>query len=570
MLVSCPRRERRALRTTLQRWVGAICLALAGCGAAAPGEPSAGVAVAPWFEEVASARGLVFRHESGHRDRHWLPEIIAGGAALFDMDGDGDLDAYFVQSGGLVDPPDSRAGNQLLVNLGEGTFRDVSATSGADDRGYGMGVTAGDYDQDGDADLYVTNVGPNVLLRNDGGGRFTDVSVSAGVGDPGWGASAAFVDHDADGDLDLFVTNYLNWSVETELTCPGQQGGSDYCSPLTQHPLADVLFRNDGDGTFTDISESAGLRTAFGNGLGLVLGDFDGSGTLDLFVANDKMPNQLWLNRGGGRFEDHALVAGVGVDLDGQAKAGMGVDAVDLDDDADLDLIVVNLRGESDSVYRKPGRLLQRRHHRGRPAHSEPPVHAVRPGDARLRQRWPAGPVRGERPHRPAGKRAMPPIHTPSPTCCSGGSPMGSSARLRRPAGRVACLPPRAAPPCSGTSTTTAASDVVVVNRDAPAHLLRNIAPRRGHWITFRVMEATGGDALGASVRFSAGARRLRRDVKAAYGYFASNDPRVHVGLGSTSRVTDVTVRWVDGRVETFGDFDSDRIVMLRRGDGGT
>ncbi len=237
MQVSCPGGESRALRTTLQPWVGAMCLALAGCGAAAPGEPSEGSAVVPWFEEIASARGLVFRHESGHRDRHWLPEIIAGGAALFDMDGDGDLDAYFVQSGGLVDPPDSRAGNQLLVNLGEGTFRDVSGTSGADDRGYGMGVAAGDYDQDGDVDLYVTNVGPNVLLRNDGAGRFTDVSVPAGVGDPGWGASAAFVDHDADGDLDLFVTNYLNWSVETELTCPGQQGGSDYCSPLTQHPL---------------------------------------------------------------------------------------------------------------------------------------------------------------------------------------------------------------------------------------------------------------------------------------------------------------------------------------------
>ena len=569
MQVSCPGGESRALRTTLQPWVGAMCLALAGCGAAAPGEPSEGSAVVPWFEEIASARGLVFRHESGHRDRHWLPEIIAGGAALFDMDGDGDLDAYFVQSGGLVDPPDSRAGNQLLVNLGEGTFRDVSGTSGADDRGYGMGVAAGDYDQDGDVDLYVTNVGPNVLLRNDGAGRFTDVSVPAGVGDPGWGASAAFVDHDADGDLDLFVTNYLNWSVETELTCPGQQGGSDYCSPLTQHPLADVLFRNDGDGTFTDVSEAAGLRTAFGNGLGLVLGDFDGSGTLDLFVANDKMPNQLWLNRGGGRFEDRALVAGVGVDLDGQAKAGMGVDAVDLDDDADLDLIVVNLRGESDSVYRNQGaffsddtiavglRIPSRRFTRfGLGVHDFD-------NDGRLDLYEANGRI-----DRQGTRHAADPYAEPN--LLFRGLPNGQFGEVAPPGGTRGVLAATSRAAVFGDIDNDGGIDVVVVNRDAPAHLLRNIAPRRGHWITFRVMEATGGDALGASVRFSAGARRLRRDVKAAYGYFASNDPRVHVGLGSTSRVTDVTVRWVDGRVETFGDFDSDRIVMLRRGDGRT
>ncbi len=559
--------ERGAVLTTLQPWVAGTCLALAGCGTTAPDDPSAGAAEAPWFEEVASARGLGFRHESGHRDRHWLPEIIGGGAALFDMDGDGDLDAYFVQSGGLVDPPSRRAGNQLLVNLGEGTFRDVTAGSGAADRGYGMGVAAGDYDQDGDPDLYVTNVGPNVLLRNDGAGRFTDMTVAAGVGDPGWGASAGFVDHDADGDLDLFVTNYLNWSVDTELICLGPQGGADYCSPLTQHPLADVLFRNDGDGTFTDISTSAGLHATFGNGLGLVLGDFDGSGTPDIFVANDKMPNQLWLNRGDGQFEDHALVAGVGVDLDGQAKAGMGVDAVDLDNDADLDLIVVNLRGESDSVYRDQGdffsddtiaiglRVSSRRFTRfGLGIHDFD-------NDGRLDLYEASGRI--ARQGVPFASDAY-----AEPNLLFRGLPNGRFAEVTPPGGTHGVLAATSRAAVFGDIDNDGGIDIVVVNRDAPAHLLRNIAPRRGHWITLRVTETTGGDALGASVRFSAGGQRIRRDVKPAYSYLASNDPRVHVGLGSATGITDVTVRWVDGTVELFGDVDADQIVTLRRGNG--
>ena len=176
-------------------------------------------AAAPWFEEVAISRGLDFTHESGHREQYLMPEIMCGGAALFDMDSNGDLDAYLVQAGHFAEPADQQPPNQLFENLGDGTFKDVTAGSGADDRGYGMGVACGDYDNDGDVDLYVTNVGPNVLLRNDGHGRFTDVTGAAGVGDASWGASAAFVDYDNDGDLDLYVCNYLRWSPETEREC---------------------------------------------------------------------------------------------------------------------------------------------------------------------------------------------------------------------------------------------------------------------------------------------------------------------------------------------------------------
>ena len=553
--------------STLRPWMVGTCLALAGCGSARPDDQSTAPAAEPWFEEVASVRGLVFHHESGHRDRHLLPEIMAGGAALFDMDGDGDLDAYFVQSGGLVDAAVRRPGNRLFLNLGDGLFRDVTAGSGADDRGYGMGVTAGDYDEDGDADLYITNLGPNVLLRNDGNGRFTDVTSAAGVGDPGWGTSAAFVDYDADGDLDLFVTNYLSWSPNTEMTCHGPQGGPDYCSPMTQSPLADVLYRNDGNGTFTDISEAAGLQTVFGNGLGVVWADFDRSGTPDIFVANDKTPDQLWINQGNGRFEDQASLVGVAVDHDGQAKAGMGVDAVDLDDDMDLDLVVVNLRGESDSFYRHQDeffiddtvaiglRIASRRFTRfGLGIHDFD-------NDGRLDLYEASGRI-----NRQAERFSVDPYAEPNLLFqgLRGGrfeevAPRGGTRPVLSATSRAAAF---------GDVDNDGGIDIVVVNRDGPAYLLRNIVPGRGHWISFRVVDASGRDALGATVRLMADGRRIRRDVKSAYSYLASNDPRVHVGLGSTDRVTDVTVQWLGGVVEAFGDLAGDRIVTLRRGEG--
>jgi hypothetical protein len=287
-----------------------------------------------------------------------MPEIMCGGAALFDMDSDGDLDLYLIQAGYSLDQPasDMRSvpTNRLFRNRGDGHFEDVTDGSGADVRGYGMGVTSGDYDNDGDVDLYVTNLGRNILLQNDGSGRFNDVTGGAGVGDQNWGTSAAFVDVDHDGDLDLYVCNYLDWTPEREMWC-SMPGGQDYCSPKNyQAAMPDVLYRNNGDGTFTDVSKTAGMHTAFGNGLGVVCGDYDNDGRVDIFVANDGMPNQLWINRGDGTFQDMALERGCAVDMQGIRKAGMGVAAADFDDDADLDVLVCNMNAETDSLFCKP------------------------------------------------------------------------------------------------------------------------------------------------------------------------------------------------------------------------
>ncbi len=253
-------------------------VALAGCGGDVP-----------WFVDEARVRGIDFQHRSGFDGTPMLPDIVGGGVALADVDGDGDLDAYLVQSGWLPGRGEQPApGNQLYLNRGDGTFEEVDDIGDGADTGYGMGVAAGDYDNDGDVDLYVTNYGPNAMLRNNGDATFTNVAASAGVADPGWGSAAAFLDLDADGDLDLFLVNYLNWSPAVERDCY-HGGAPTYCAPTTYAaPAPDRLFRNNGDGTFADVSVQAGLAVAYGNGLGVVGADFDRDGRMDVFVANDR------------------------------------------------------------------------------------------------------------------------------------------------------------------------------------------------------------------------------------------------------------------------------------------
>ncbi len=526
----------------------------------------------PWFEEQAQSRGIDFQHRSGFSSMPMLPDIVGGGAALADLDGDGDLDAYLVQSGQLPGRRDAYApslGNRLYLNRGDGYFDEAPNTGDGADPGYGMGVAAGDYDNDGDIDVYVANYGPNALLRNDGSGVFENVADEAGVDDPGWGSAAAFLDLDADDDLDLFLVNYLNWSPAIERYCY-DRGDPTYCAPTTYAaPAPDRLFRNDGDGTFTDITRQAGLNTTYGNGLGVVGADFDGDGLTDVFVANDRNVNQLWLNQGNLRFEDKAADWGCAVDEHGMAKAGMGVAAGDLDDDGDPDLLVVNFEGETDSFFRNEGAWFvdatalvglgagSSRHTRFGVALAD------FDNDGVLDLYEANGKVDGN----PA---AVPDAFAEPNVLYRGRSDAGS-VRFHelRPSGGVAT-------PLVHTSRGLAVGDVdgdggldlLVVNRDGPAYLLMNRAPERGNWVRFRALTKVGGDAHGATVSVIAGTTRLHRDVQPAASYFASNAPHVHFGLGNRARATGVTVRWPGGEVEAFGDFDAGASWRLHRGDG--
>ena len=559
----------RARSTASAFGAGVLVLAVAACSQ--PPAPAAGAgtpAVAPWFDEVAAAAGVVFTHRSGHAGPTYrLPEIMGGGAALFDMDGDGDLDALLVQSGSL-DGADTGPRHALFRNDGRGRFADVTAGSGVAVSGYGMGAATGDYDADGDVDLYLTNLGANVLLQNDGAGHFTDVTAKARVTGSGWSTSATFFDADNDADLDLFVTRYLAWEPSRERQCFSLTGVVDYCSPKNYDaPTSDLFFRNAGNGVFIDESAKAGFTAARGNGLGVLADDVNGDGRMDLFVANDGTPNHLWLNTGAGRFTESALAWGVAIDQDGAPKAGMGVHAADVDDDGDNDLLVMNLDTESDSYFRNDRsffvdattmvglRVASRRYTRfgmalvdfdndgrldlyeanGRVGLQSETFTADPYAEPNLLFRGLAGPKFEEM------------------------LPRGGTATTLVGTSRAAAF---------GDIDNDGGVDILVANRDGSPYLLRNVAPSRGHWAQFTVRTRQGSDALGAVVTIRAGGRVWRRDVRTGYSYLAANDPRVHVGLGSVTRIDAVDVRWGDGAGERFGPFDADQIVNLRRGTG--
>ena len=559
----CDRSRWRPLARGVALWPAAL-LGAAGCA------PDADV----WFVDEAARRGVEFTYRSGFRQRPLLPEIVGGGVALADFDGDGDLDIYFTQAGwhvGALDAgasEDVRPGTALFVNRGDGYFDPAPVGAGAPDAGYGMGVAVGDYDNDGDVDLYVTNVGPNALYRNDGGGRFVDVAGALGVADPGWGTAAVFFDADVDGDLDLFVVNYLHWRLATEKDCRAR-GAPTYCAPTAYDaPAMDRLYRNDGERGFTDVTRSAGLGAGFGNGLGALTEDFNDDGLPDLFVANDRMFDQLWINQGELRFTDEAFAWGCAVDDNGVAKAGMGVAAADLDDDGDSELLVVNFETESDSLYRNAGGYFEditaraglaaasRRHTRFGVALAD------FDNDGWLDLVHANGKVDGDPNAEPD------PFREPNALFRGALGGAGAPRFTLVPRGGVRASPATSRALAVGDVDGDGGLDLVVVNRDAAARVFVNTVAQRGNAVRLAVVTARGAPALGARVHARLGDRRLVRRVAAAGGYLSAHEPTAHFGVGDASGVSDVMVRWPDGAVEAFGDFRAGQVAELRRGAG--
>ena len=346
----------------------------------------------------------------------YYPEIMPPGVALFDYDNDGDLDVFVVQGQMLGSKPIASAKpqprgplpltgrlfrNDLQV-AADGTrtlhFTDVTAASGIVTHGYSMGVATGDFNNDGCIDLYVTSLGRNQLFRNNCDGTFTDVSKASRTDDDGWSISAAFVDYDRDGWLDLFVGNYLNYSLEANIHCFSLSGSLDYCPPHVYRAHPSHLYHNNRDGTFTDVTVAAGMSREFGPALGVSTADFNGDGWIDIYVANDGQPNQLWINQHNGTFKNTALLSGAALSPEGEAKSSMGVDAGDFDNDGDEDLFITELTGQGDDLYVNDGHGRVRRPERpGRHPSAEPAVHRVRRRLVRLRQRRMARSADGQR-----------------------------------------------------------------------------------------------------------------------------------------------------------------------------
>jgi hypothetical protein len=539
---------------------GLLLVLVAACGA--PEGEDAGPGL-PWFEDVADQTGLDFLHVRATTSRYWLPEIMSGGAAWLDYDNDGDPDLYLVQ-GGSLEPGDGPSSGNRLYRNNDGRFEDVTEASGTGDNGYGMGVTAGDYDGDGDIDFYVTNVGANILYRNQGDGSFNDVSASLGVGHPGWGASAAWLDFDLDGDLDLYLTNYVNWSPVQELECFSGGAERDYCHPRNFNaPAADVLYRNDGD-HFTDVTESAGIWKAVGYGLGVVPGDFDSDGWPDLYVANDGMPNQLWINDGAGGFEDRALITGTAVNLSGKAEAGMGIAVADLENDGDPDLFVTHLRGETNTLYLNQGGFFEDVTATTGLAAASVALTGFGAGfadfdnDGQLDLYVGNGRVG-------TGLPAETPFSEPN--------------QLFRGLGGTRFEPVN---PSGGTSTqridnTRAVAfadydldggvDVLVVNNGGQARLLHNVTDASQGWLALKVLEANGSEAVGARISVVAGDRIQWRTVGRAASYLTSNSGVVHFGIGDETQVNELTVHWADGGETSYGPLPGSAAYTLRQGE---
>lgn len=533
---------------------------------------------APWFTEVASSAGLNWSHVSDASDLHRFPEIMGGGLGLLDYDGDGLLDIYLVQSGVLdmaVGESGASPGNKLFKNLGDGTFEDVTEAAGVGHTGYGMGVACGDYDGDGDTDMYVTNVGNNVLYKNNGDGTFKDATEKAKVNDPRWGTSAAWFDADNDGDLDLYVVNNLVWSETTETPCFNYYGEPDYCSPTNYNaPSPDMLYTQGRLG-FQEASTLSGVNMAFGNGLGIAIGDYDGDGKQDIYVANDASPNVLWHNLGKAKFEDTALAKGCAVNANGTPEAGMGVQFVDVDMDGDLDLFMTHLRRETNTFYMNSrGRFRDKTVMTGTAAASLK-MTGFGMGfhdfdhDGILDlfvvngavQAWKAG----------ESFSATDPYAEPNHLFRGLGStkfkevPHGGLKQGLIGTSRGAAF---------GDLDNDGDVDVVYVDRDAPVRMLRNDAPKAGGWIGFNVSAKRRKTSIGARIGVRVGETWRYRRVDCAYSYLSSNDVRVQVGLGNDAegnpitKVDEVSVRWPGGKDESFGPKDAGAYVELKQGKG--
>jgi enediyne biosynthesis protein E4 len=519
----------------------------------------------PGMLQITKPAGLNFVHRNSPTSQKYLIETMGGGVALLDYNNDGLLDIFFVNSGRLGDPvkppaqfsrSDPAYWNRLYRQNRDGSFTDVTAQAGlglAGDTNYGMGVATGDYDNDGFTDLYVTSYGRNVLYRNNGDGTFRDVTARAGVAAGGWSASAGFFDYDNDGKLDLFVTRYLDWNIGHNILC-GERFHL-YCRPDKFGGIASILYHNNGDGTFRDVSRESGIGAVPGKSLGLAFNDYDNDGFPDVYVANDGMEQFLWHNNGNGTFTNRAIEAGVALSDDGKAYSGMGVDFADYDNDGLPDIVVTNLATEVYALYRNEGQGVFR--------YVSLPV-----GLAALSTRssgWGVGwrdfDHDGWKDLFVAQSHVMDNIQRIDPELRYREAPLlarnvaGKLERVELPgveavAGRGAAF---------GDLDGNGFEDVVMtVLGDRPV-VLRN--PGNGnHWLTIRLVGSRSNrDGFGTKVTVNGQSGY----ATSAGSYLSASDKRLHFGLGPR-REARVELRWPSGRRQVLERVAADHVLTVQ------
>jgi hypothetical protein len=530
----------------------------------------------PHFDPIVFAlrkdSGVDFVTNSSRSPHRHQPETMVSGVALLDYDNDGWLDIYAVNGAQMtsLDKTDRGFWNRLYRNRRDGTFEDVTLKAGVKGDGYDLGVAAADYDNDGYADLFVAGLRKNTLFHNERNGTFTDVTRAAGLVKPDpeygtlWGVAAAFIDYDNDGDLDLFVSNYCVWNPETEPLC-GPKGINDYCHPREYKGLPNSLFRNEGNGTFTDVSAASGIRKLVGKGMGLGVADYDGDGWMDVFVANDTEPNFLFHNRANGTFEEIGLRAGVAYPETGRPLSGMGADARDIDDDGRPDIFHTALSSETMPVFRNTGANT----------FLEVTAQAGVSSLTLSRSGWcnaivdfnndgrkdlfvcggdvmdPDGEFRARVPQTNLVLASLGGLKFADAT--PGAGPDFSAKKAAHRGGAF------------GDLDNDGRVDAVVTDLYGPIEVWRNVSPAPNHWLAV-LTEGTKSnrDGVGAVVKVVSSSGTRYGHVNTAVGYGGASDRRVHFGLGKDDVVTKVEITWPSRTVQTLENVPVDRVLVVK------
>jgi hypothetical protein len=509
------------------------------------------------FVDVLAESGVDLVHVSGTTPEKLFPTANGSGVAVFDYDGDGKLDLYFANGNTLPLSASPAASNRLYKNLGGGKFRDETGHSGLGFRGYCHGITVGDIDNDGDADVFLSNYGGDALYVNQGNGTFREVGGAAGIWRAGtWSSSAAFLDFDGDGDLDLYVSRYGDWQYPRDDRFCGDTARKirRYCPPAALTSVKHTLFRNNGDLTFTDVTDPAGLGRSDGHGFAAVAADLNGDGKVDLYVANDRDPHFLYLNKGDGTFRDVSEESGAAYDVAGRTQAGMGVDAEDVDGDGLPDLFVTNFANEYNTLYRNLGRntFLDATANFGLAVDSLPWIGwgcilADLDNDG-----WPDCVVANAdiddnaESHGKTVSDLQPPLlHR---------NEGGRRFRLaNQGAGAYFESRHRGHGLAIGDLDDDGDLDLVLSHKDGPPAILRNDTPGGNHWIRFALVGTRSSrDGVGARIEVHAGGRVIVRLKKSGQSLMSSHDPRILVGLGRAEAVERALVRWPSGEVSTL------------------
>ena len=555
-----------------------LSVGLTACGGP-PAQHSAGprptpsTPPAPHFVDVAPDAGLTAVLYCGGTDKDHLLESVGTGAAFIDFDEDGRLDIFLVNGWALDEEPSRvriKGRNVLYRNLGGGRFEDVTRRAGLDDEGWGCGVCAADYDNDGHVDLFVTGFGPARLYRSRGNGTFEQVAERAGVADPGWGAGAAFFDADGDGNLDLYVARYLvatlDEVLEARRTTTWRESVKVMAGPFGFRGGKDRFYHNNGDGTFRDATVEAGMDDiAEAYGLGVLASDLDNDGDVDVYVANDSNPNFLYRNDGHGHFSEIGTWSGAGLSAEGIAQAGMGVDAADFDGDGFQEIFVTNFAKDHATLYKNQGGLMFN----------------DMSAELRLKQltyetlKWGCSfldfDLDGDLDLMIANGHIYPQVeHDPKLNETYKQRPT----LLRNDGGRLTDISRESGPGMQVAASARGLStgdfdddgdlDLLVTTIDGPPLLLRNDTRREGHWLKLRLLNRHGGPAINARAVASAGGISRLRELRSGSSYQSQNALELHFGLGRSTRIDTLQVDWPGGRRSTLKDVEVDRTITLR------